>query len=490
MKLNNLTKPLCVVPLLAIGASLGCSAQETTPIHASSVTVSSPTLRTWQGWGCALYWWANVFGSNETMCQVCFGKTTTVLNSQNLPNLRFNIVRYNLGGSGPGMVNSRTMPAFKAINGFWLSPRSSNPLSATFNWHADAAQVEALKTAKALGADHFEIASNSPMWWMCTNGSTTGSDNGGDNLMTRYYTDFAYSLALAAKHARTAWHVPVTAVEPFNEPSAWWWKFPGRQEGCHFDKSTQAKIIPLLRAELNHIGLADVKIAASDENSPPEALATWNSFSAAVRADIGRVNTHGYSGLSPYRGPAMAELRRAVGSMPLWMSEDGDGDATGMTMAQTIAANINQLGADAWCYWQPYDSGGWGLIQCNPGDHWVGTPNTKYYMMAQFSRHIMEHMQVLSTSDVDTVAAYDPIKHKLVAVIVNTGAPRTISLQLNGFTSTKPSGSEWTTTSNGSVLYAHAALANLHLPTLHVPVAGGSVATVEIDNVNRKSSAN
>ncbi len=474
---------LAAALLLTIPGSTACSAQENTTTTTAPVVISADTSHQWQGWGCALYWWANVFGHDRTMCRLCFGHSSTNFRNELLPDLEFNIVRYNLGGSGPGMVASPPMPAFKAIHGFWINPHSSNPQSSSFNWQADAAQVAALKTAMALGADHFEIASNSPMWWMCTNGSSTGSNSGGDNLLPRYYKAFAYSLALAAKQARSVWRVPVGAVEPFNEPSAWWWKFPGRQEGCHFDPATQAKILPILRTELDNMGLRDVKIAASDENSAPEAVATWNSFSPQVRALIGRVNTHGYSGLSPYRGPAMAQLRKAVGKLPLWMSEDGDGDASGMTMAQTIAVNINELGADGWCYWQPYDSGGWGLIQSNPGDKWVGSPNNKYFVMAQFSRHIHEHMQILTTSDVNTVAAYSSQNHRLVIVVVNPGSARTIPMRLKGFKNSIGTASTWTTTATGSEKYRRSRIAGLYLPAFNLEVPSNSVVTVQLNNV-------
>ena len=464
-----------------------CSrAAQNPPIVGNSPTlISAASTRAWQGWGCALYWWANVFGHDRTLCDICFGHTTTNLHNMVLPELGFNIVRYNLGGSGPGMVASPPMPAFKAINGFWLSPTSTNPQSTAFDWNADAAQVAALKTAMSLGADHFEIASNSPMWWMCTNGSSTGSNTGEDNLLPKYYAAFAYSLALAARQARTVWHVPVGAVEPFNEPSAWWWKFPGRQEGCHFDPSTQAKIIPLLRAELDRLGMNDIKIAASDENSPPVALTTWNSFSPRVRKLIGRVNTHGYDGLSPYRGPAMAELRKAVGNLRLWMSEDGDGDASGMTMAQTIAININQLGANAWCYWQPYDSGGWGLIASNPGDNWVGSPNTKYFMMAQFSRHIVEHMLILRTSDSNTVAAYSPAQQKLVIVAVNPNSARVETLRIKGLTASNKTAMRWVTTASGSEKYQRDTLNDVRLPSFTLALPAHSVTTIELKGVHK-----
>ncbi len=64
-------------------------------------------------------------------------------------------------------------------------------------------------------------------------------------------------------------------------------------------------------------------------------LNTWNAYSSETRAQVGRVNVHGYwNGTEPYHGPNRVELRRAAAVKPRWLSEYGDGDASGYTMAE------------------------------------------------------------------------------------------------------------------------------------------------------------
>ena len=57
------------------------------------------------------------------------------------------------------------------------------------------------------------------------------------------------------------------AVEAFNEPIATWWKADGTQEGCHFDASTQATLLPLLRAALDRVGLLGAYCRQCGENA-------------------------------------------------------------------------------------------------------------------------------------------------------------------------------------------------------------------------------
>ncbi|KAI9915809.1 hypothetical protein PsorP6_007200 [Peronosclerospora sorghi] len=63
------------------------------------------------------------------------------------------------------------------------------------------------------------------------------------------------------------------------------------------------------------------------------------------------------------------------------------------------------MGVLAFVYWQALDSAGWGLIQSNPGDNRIGTPNPKYYFLAQYSRHIRLGMVILATDVAKTVLA-------------------------------------------------------------------------------------
>lgn len=168
-----------------------------------------------------------------------------------------------------------------------------------------------MRKARDRGANLFEMFSDSPMWWMNANRSPAGSDTGGDCLTREDYDRFAFYLAAVAKHAADDWGINFNSVEPFNKPSANWWKYPNRQEGCHFDVATQEAILQRVRRALDKAGLKDIAVAAADENNVDAGLNTWNAYDSATRFQVGRLNVHGYSNRTePYHGPNRTELRR------------------------------------------------------------------------------------------------------------------------------------------------------------------------------------
>ncbi|POM57903.1 Hypothetical protein PHPALM_37530 [Phytophthora palmivora] len=181
-------------------------------------------------------------------------------------------------------------------------------------------------------------------------------------------------------------------------------------------------------------------------------------------AAIGKVNTHGYDGQSPYRGDDRAPLKTLVtkSNKKFWDSEYGESDATGLSLAESIALDINQMGVSAFVYWQALDSGAWGLIQSNPGDNWIGTPNPKYYVMLQYSRHIRPGMTILSTDDSNTVMAFDTSSKLLVLVTVNSGdSASTVTFDLSSFTTVAGPITAWTTETSGTGALYKSSKANL-----------------------------
>ena len=51
----------------------------------------------------------------------------------------------------------------------------------------------------------------------------------------------------------------------------------------------------------------------------------------------------------------------------VWISEFGDDDGSGLRMLEHLHQDVHQLRIRAWCYWQPLDYGGWGLLQADVG---------------------------------------------------------------------------------------------------------------------------
>lgn len=221
-----------------------------------SATIDPTTkFGVWEGWGTSLCWWGAAFGDRDDLADLFFTlNTTTTLEGKTLPGLGLNIARYNAGGSsyapdstGEEMVVSKNMIASRQIFGFWQDWDSQDPASTSWNWTADALQISMLQKAQARGASHLELFSNSPMWWMCDNHNPSGNDDGRkDNLETWNQQQHAVYLAsVAAQFMAEPIGVTFTSVEAFNEPISDWWSSTGTQEGCHFERETQAAVVGL-----------------------------------------------------------------------------------------------------------------------------------------------------------------------------------------------------------------------------------------------------
>lgn len=443
-------KVLSVLAILFLAAAMPTfcarAQQDSLPIPAIKVDPNE-NLGTWEGWGSSLAWWARAIGGTanaDYYADLIYTTKTT----DGYPGLGLNIVRYNVGGGGIEQPKENKGPKLQwqmDIHGYWTDPNKTDPKS--WDWSVDENQRSMMEKARARGANRFEMFSDSPMWWMNSNRSTSGSDTGGDCLAPENYDRFTFYLASVARYAADHWGVKFDSVEPFNEPSADWWKYPGRQEGCHFDIATQQKITESLRRALDRARLNRVVVAAADENNMDAALNTWNSYSAANRGLLGLFNVHGYSnGTAPYRGPNRGELRRVVGTKRFWQSEYGDGDASGYAMAQSIIRDVKELRPNAWVYWQPVEPDapeyGWGLMNAsyvdthdNPSSK--RTPlvrvNRKFYVYGQFTRFVHSGYQLIGIDDRDAIAAYDRGSRVLAVVKVTGEAPTETTLNISRF---------------------------------------------------------
>ena len=483
------TVPALLLAAMLAASSIGvllCAA----PARADYTTAINPatTWGTWQGWGCSLAWWANAFGGSQQynaqdLAAIVFSTSSVNFDGQNLPGLGMNIARYNLGAcssattGGSSMVASPNIHPPEQMQGYEISPNN-------WNWGADANQRQMLQYAKADGADYFQMFSNSPMWWMTNNDNPSGAANGGANLNLSYANSFANYIATTAQYFSQNYGITFNSVEPFNEPSSDWWKSTGGQEGCNINASTQATVISSLRTQLNTVGLNNMMIAASDENNTSLAVSTWNSFSSTTKSQVGCLDTHGYG----FNSTAATQLYNASQGKQFWSSEYGDNDTSGLTVAEEIDQSFNSLHSTAWCYWQPFDGSGWGLINDSLSTSTVGgtigSVNTKYYMLAQYTRSIREGMTILSSGDPNTVAAYDPVNHDLWLVTTNSGsAAETVDYNLENFYSAAGPVTGWCTTANGSELYQQFGGPAITGGNISLAFAASSVQTLEIQNV-------
>ncbi|KAJ4394803.1 Endo-beta-1 6-galactanase [Gnomoniopsis smithogilvyi] len=427
--------------VLLVGALLGlAAADETWTISTSS------NWGTWQGWGVSLAWWSKAFGNRDDLANIFFSLNTTTYNSASLPGLGFNIARYNAGAcsnntyDSTSMVESPDITASRQIDGYWWDWASGDPTSSSWHWTVDANQRTMLQKAASRGANRLELFSNSPMWWMLNNKNPSGSDDGSsDNLQSWNYANHTQYLAEVALYAKNNWGINFASVEPFNEPSASWWKgTSGTQEGCHFDVSTQASVIPLMRSELNALGLTSTIVSASDENTYDAAVSTFNGLGSTALGDLGRINVHGYQGGSGDRS-GLYSLASGAG-LALWNSEYGDSDATGSSLVSNLILDFRWLHPTAWVYWQAIDGGGWGLIDGDNTALTLSSPTQKYFCLAQFTRHIRDGMRILDGGSDHVVAAYDATNSKLIVVAVNWGSAQYINFDLSAFSTAGKSG--------------------------------------------------
>jgi O-glycosyl hydrolase len=352
-----------------------------------------------QGWGTSLCWWANVVGAYSNRNDFA---------DMVFKDLKFNIVRYNIGGGenpiGPGTMQFRTqMPGFEPTNGIW-------------NWSADQNQRWMLKAALKRGVNRVEAFANSPPYWMTVSESVTGAIEGTNNLQIAHEKDFAIYLAEVVKNLSRLDQVKFDAITPVNEPTSDWWIYGGHQEGCHIDARQQARLINLLHAELENRGL-DILIDAPEDNDEQSSVNSLGAYSDQALKNLGQISTHSYKANNPTGLRSLAESLHK----PLRQNEYGDGDETGMKLARRIRGDLTELRPLSWCYWEAVDYGGWGMVYNKLSERGITnyflTP--KYYIFKQFSHYLPPGCNIIDCGDTNSVAGYDPKSHTLAIVTVN-----------------------------------------------------------------------
>lgn len=371
------------------------------------------------GWGISLCWWANVVGgytNREEYADLAFKE------------LKLNIVRYNIGG-GENPARSNTMEFRARIPGF-------QPVPGKWDWTADANQRWMLRAAVARGADHVVAFANSPPYWMTHSGSVTGAKNGADdNLRLEFEARFADYMAMVVSNLTVLDKVKFDTVTPMNEPAAKWWELGHRQEGTHMSVAQQQRLINLLRPALDRHGL-HATIVASEDNDERSTYETVSSYAPATLTNVSHIVTHTYT------ANASTELRQlaAQTGKPLWVSEYGDGERSGLLMARRIRNDIVEKRAAAWIYWQFADNAGaWGFVNNRlDGRDPRYRLTRKYHVMAQFSRFVRPGCQILQGSDDDSLVTYDRKQRQLVIVAVNDRfTSRTVTYELAGWNTTE-----------------------------------------------------
>ncbi|MBI2511172.1 MAG: hypothetical protein HYV96_04290 [Opitutae bacterium] len=375
------------------------------------------------GWGTSLCWFANAVGrwpepQRSAIADALFSPR----------GLGLTFVRYNIGGGEN--PDHRHMPWFRQMEGF-------APTAGTWNWSADPGQRWMLAAAIRRGATRLEAFSNAPPYGMTVSGcGAGGADPTRDNLDPRHEAAFVEYLADVVQHFQTAWGVRFDTIDPMNEPFTDYWRANGNQEGCHFERTSQARLIQRLRAALDRRELQSVRIAASDETNYSRAIETWQSYDAATRACVAQINAHAYDSA---RRTELRALARDSGR-PLVMSEvDGGGGSPhdhaaigpALALAKQIIDDLRDLRPRRWTFWQAVeDESGmigancnWGLIHADlQGDTHAWTATKKFHALAQFTKFIRPGAAWVPCDDSDTVAIRNGADGSLVLVTRNAHA--------------------------------------------------------------------
>jgi hypothetical protein len=393
--------------------------------------------RPFEGFGTSLAWWASAVGrlpraEREPVLRRLFSLSDG--------GLGLNVVRFNAGGGEqPGLP--MTMDPRAVMDGYQSAPE--RPLDET----ADAGQRAVLRDAARIAAEEgrelvVEVFGNSPPWWATVSGSVTGaSDASGlpaPNLDPVFSADYLRCLADVADFIEHDAHVRVASISPFNEPTSDWWRFGGPQEGCHF---TPEGIDTLLRESLAEHAAGPLRrhgssgrghsrlVAASEEWSLDQTLATWDALGATARRAVGRLNVHTYDGSNRTAVRALAE----EAGIPLWVSEFGTGDVSGATLVQTLARDLRELMPTAWVLWQAVSTDAWGLLVSDP----QGRPRrttAAFEVFARFTRALRPRMRLVACDGSGAVAAISEDSVAVVLAAAPDAAAETFELDLSAFT--------------------------------------------------------
>ena len=350
-----------------------------------------------EGWGTSFAWWANAVGRWPSERRDAVIRR---LFSLEHGGLGLTVARFNAGGGeNPGI--EVTMEPRAVMEGYRRS------LGVVLDEAADQGQRAVLREAARVAAGSgdelvVEVFGNSPPWWATCSGSVTGasteSGRPAPNLSPVYARDYLRYLRDVAEFIERDAGVRVASLSPFNEPTSWWWVLGGRQEGCHFTAEGVDSLLTDL-AELPDVTRGRT-IAASEEWSLDQSVATWDALGPTARRVVGRLNVHTYDGAS--RAAVRARATRAA--VPLWVSEYGDGEASGRDLALALIRDMRELAPSAWVLWQAVSPDSWGVLRLSrDGSSVRQTP--KFEVLARFTRAIRPGMILVGTDDPLSVAA-------------------------------------------------------------------------------------
>ncbi|MBV9614528.1 MAG: hypothetical protein JO031_03625, partial [Ktedonobacteraceae bacterium] len=397
-----------------------------------------------EGWGTSLAWWANRAGGWDDATR------NAIADALYDPGkgIGLNIARYNFGADTPTNSCHNQMPAGRNVPSYEPSPGN-------FDWSQDANQRWMIQAAQARGANLFEGFVNAPPAWMLNNHCTAGSTlPGQDNISSSQYDHFTSYLTTIARHFHDVWGIPLRTLDPFNEPSSWWWLSNGNQEAMYVSQATQNALINQLGAALANQHMSTYSnVSAPDDNSIDNGLREYTSYDSSAQGYLTQWNTHGYNG-SNRSGSYSAIGQR--GNKRIWMSEWGENAqaspmAAALDLSKRILLDEQQLHPSAWVLWQALDEPGasnandlWGLIA---GDNTTGLSYpSRYWAFGNYSKFVRPGYKMIENSDSNSFTAYDAGTHTLAIVTTNSSSSdETVTYNLSSFNNVSSSATPYQT---------------------------------------------
>lgn len=311
----------------------------------------------------------------------------------------------------------------------YASAMTKTQSGADFTWtfDADKNQQNILHyliqetVAKRYNVTFLEAFNNSPPYFMtisqCASGSVKGDD---DNLPKDNYDAFADYMVGALKWFKDTHKIEFNSLSPFNEPSSWWWKAGGSQEGCAMSIKAQEHILASLDSKMKAAGLTKTELVASDDNCVDDCYDTYFrgkelDFKTRDGTTLKRINTHTYAGESiPPSERVDLFVDNKLAGRKLWMTEHssgGNGPHNSVLMdgaiplARTIMQDLKYMGAEAWIVWQVIESWkenfrigqNWGCVLACYSDFPIGNEvftkerffaAKQYYVLKQYAHFI------------------------------------------------------------------------------------------------------
>ncbi len=471
-------------------------------IKISKENASTTNNGIFQGWGTSLCWWAHRVGYSpvltEKSAKLFFGDQ----------GLDLNIMRYNIGG-GDDPSHKHINRTDSMIPGWLRYDKATDKF--VYDYEADKNQLNVLKACyDCSGDDAFvEVFSNSPPYFMCKSGCSSGGENPNENnLRDDCYDAFAKYLADVTEYINNKLSIEVSSISPMNEPDTDFWHYMSeKQEGCHFDPGdNQNEIILKTAREIRAKGLNHIDIVASDETSTDKALNSYKLYTQEVKDVVNRVSTHTYD---TKEIKLLGELMKSE-SKNLWMSEtdwssvagENAGEmGAGLWLAQKIISDINALSPSAWVIWLSIDhhiskdgfmgnkdtgapdtkGGYWGIAFADHDKEEI-ILTKKYFCFGQFSKFIRPGDTIIHTGK-NTLGAINKTADKLTLVAVNDKkSDKTLTIDVSDF---KKSGTIEIVRTSGDMRegesWARLDDITFDFPVINLDLKGHSVTTFVIE---------